>query len=63
MFWPRKHSRKKQVKVFNSHQERLPCLFGDFLKKETIVSRRRPYFTPVRAKVTISFEKLTNKPS
>ena len=27
------------------------------------VLRRRPYFTRVRAKVTISFEKLTNEPS
>ena len=44
-------------------KERLPCLFSDFIKSKTIVLRRRPYFTPVRAKVTISFEKLPNEPS
>ena len=44
-------------------QERLPCLFSDFLKYKSIISRRRPYFTPVRAQLTISFEKLTNEPS
>ena len=58
MFWPRSHSSKKQVKILNySH-----VLFSDFLKYQTIVLRRRPYFTPVRAKVTIAFEKLTNEP-
>ena len=40
-----------------------PLLFGDFLKYKTFVVRRRTYFTPVRAEVTIYFEKLTNEPS
>ena len=47
MFWPRRHSSKK----------------SDFSKYKTIVLRRRPYFTPVRGKVTICFERLTNEPS
>ena len=34
-----------------------------FLKYKTFVSRRRPYFTPLRAEVTISFEKLTDEQS
>ena len=32
----------------------------NFLKYKTIVSRRRPYFTPFSAKVSISFEKIAN---
>ena len=39
----------------------IPCLFSDFSKYKTIVLRRRPCFTPVRAKVTTCFEKLTNE--
>ena len=34
-----------------------------FFNYKTIVSRRQPYFTPVRTKATISFETLTNVPS
>ena len=41
-------------------KEWLPCLFGDFSKYKTIVLRCRLYFMPVRAKLTISFEKLMN---
>ena len=44
-------------------KDRLPCLFSDFSKCKTIVLRRRPCFTPLRAKVTICFEKLTNEPT
>ena len=53
---------KNRYKYLINIKEWLPCLFSDFLKYKTIVLRRRPYFTPVRAKVTIAFEKLTNEP-
>ena len=39
-------------------KDRLQCLFSDFSKYKTILLRRRPCFTPVRAKVTICSEKL-----
>ena len=63
MFQPRRHSSKKTGKNILLTQEpminvkeRLPCL-----KYKTIVSRRRQYFTPVRTKITISFEKLIDQ--
>ena len=55
--------KKKGKHILINTKERLPCLFRDFSKYKTIVLRRRPYFTPVRANVTICLEKLTYEPS
>ena len=55
--------KNKGKNILINIKERLPCLFSDFSKYKIIVLRRRPYFTPVRANVTICLEKLTNEPS
>ena len=56
-------AKNRQKYLIITKLRRLPCLFRDFFKYKTFVSCRRPYFTPVRAEVAFSFEKLTNEPS
>ena len=51
---------KNRWKYLINMKEWLLCLFSVFSKYKTIVLRCRLYFMPVRAKLTICFEKLMN---